>query len=75
MKKSSSKKVVVEKLNKAENFVKRAIEENKYTADQARLHGKVYNAVSKHLGQDKVGETRHIPPEYIAAINKFIYNK
>ena len=71
--KSSSKKVVVEKLNKAENFVKKTIAEKTFPGiKQDYLISKVWEAVNQKLGQDKVGDTRHLPPEYTAAMAKFL---
>jgi hypothetical protein len=73
MKKSSSKKVIVEKLNKAENFVKRVIADKYYSGmEKDRLIGKVWEEVNKHLGQDQIGDRRHLPPEYTAAMAKFL---
>jgi hypothetical protein len=71
--KSSSKKVVVEKLNKAENFVKRVIADKSYPGiNKDRLISQVWGAVNEKLGQDKIGDTRHLPAEYTAAMAKFL---
>lgn len=70
--KTSSKKVVVEKLNKAENFVKKAIEKYNSFYEKDRLIGKIWEEVNKKLGQDKIGDTRHLPPEYTKAMAKFL---
>ena len=71
--KQSSKKVVVSGLNKAENFVKRVIAEKSYPGiTNDRLIGVVWAEVNKKLGQDKIGDTRHLPAEYTSAMAKFL---
>lgn len=76
MKKMSSKKVVVEKLNKAERFVQKVIADKSYPGiTQDRLISTVWEEINKKLGQDKIGDTRHLPPEYTSAMSRFFYKK
>jgi hypothetical protein len=58
-------------MTKAENFVKRFLED-KQGMDKQSLHSAAYFAIKEKLGQGP-GDGRHLPPEYKEALTKFIY--
>jgi hypothetical protein len=66
----NNKKVMCEKLNKAERFVKGVVLENA-SDDKDRLWIKVVRAIDEKLGHDKLGTVPPMPPEYRAAMVKF----
>ena len=60
-------------LSKAENFVKRFLEDKQGQGmDKQSLHSAAYFAIKEKLGQGP-GDGRHLPPEYKEALTKFIY--
>jgi hypothetical protein len=56
-------------MNKAENFVKRFLEDKQGT--KIELHNMVLAAIYEKLN---IKDGKHVPPEYKAALSKFIYN-
>jgi hypothetical protein len=56
-------------LTKAENFVKRFLEDKQGT--KAELHTSVLAAIYEKLN---IKPGKHTPPEYMAALTRFIYN-
>lgn len=56
-------------MNKAENFVKRFLEDKQGT--KAELHTAVLKAIYEKLN---IVDGKHVPPEYKAALSRFIYN-